>query len=149
MSGFCSSAEIDSRLEVPVWRLRFGDSRLGVLVWKFPFRCSRLEILVWRFPFRGSRLEVPVWRLPFRVPVREHRFCELLETVKGMQQCKSQYYVHESNDFVDLAGTYGNDFVDFGDMYHVLATILLISMTCLAFWPWSPRGIGGRMHGEG
>ena len=75
--------------------------------------------------------------------MREHRFCEVLETVKGMQQCKSQYYVHESNDFVDLAGTYGNDFVDFGDMYHVLATILLIFTTCLAFWPWSPRGIGG------
>ena len=117
-------------MEVPVWRLRFGDSRLGVLVWKSPFG--------------NSRLEVPVLRLPFRVPVgskgrkfilsmREHRFCEVLETVKGMQQCKSQYYVHESNDFVDLAGTYGNDFVDFGDMYRVLATILLIFTTCIAF----------------
>ena len=81
--------------------------------------------------------------------MREHRFCEVLETVKGMQQCKSQYYVDESNDFVDLADTYGNGFVDFGDMYHVLATILLISTTCLAFWPWSPRGSGGVTYGGG
>ena len=122
---------------------------MEIPVWVFSFGNPRLEIPVWRFPFRGSRLEVPVWRLPFRVPVgskgrklilsmREHRFCEVLETVKGMQQCKSQYYVHESNDFVD-----------FGDMYHVLAIILLIFTTCLAFWPWSPRGIGEMMHGGG
>ena len=81
--------------------------------------------------------------------MREHRFCEVRETVKGMQQCKSQYYVHESNDFVDLAGTYGNDFVDFGDMYHVLATILLILLVCTTFWSWSPRGSGGVPHGGG
>ena len=141
-------------MEAPIWGFPFGCSRLEIPVWVFSFGNPRLEIPVWRFPFRGSRLEVPVWRLPFRVPVgskgkklvlskREDRFCEVLETVKGMQQCKSQYYVHESNDFVDLAGTYGNDFVDFGDMYHVLATIWLNFTTCLAFWPWSPRGIGG------
>ena len=133
---------------------------MGIPVWVFSFGNPRLKIPVWRFPFGGSRSEVPVWRLPFGVPVgskgkklvlskREDRYCEVLETVKGMQQCKSQYYVHESNDFVDLAGTYGNDFVDFGDMYHVLATISLIFATCLAFWPWSPRGIGGVPHGGG
>ena len=127
-------------MEAPIWRFPFGCSRLKITVWVFSFGNPRLEIPVWRFPFRGSRLEVPVWRLPFRVPVgskgkklvlskREHRFCEVLETVKGMQQCKSQYYVHESNDFIDFAGTYGNDFVDFGDMYRVLATILSISVT--------------------
>ena len=97
-------------------------------IWGFLFGCSRLEIPIWVFSFGNPRLEIPVWRFLFRgsrleVPVWRLRFA-------------------------DLAGTYGNDFVDFGDMYHVLATILLISMTCIAFWPWSPRGIGGRMHGE-
>ena len=62
----------------------------------------------------------------------EHRFCEVLETVKEMQQCKSECYVHEGNDFIDFAGTYGNDFVDFGDMYRFLVAILLILLTCLA-----------------
>ena len=154
VSGFCSSAEIGSRLGVP----------FSVPVWGFPFGCSRLEIPVWKFPFGDSRLEVPVWRLPFGVPVwskgkklvlskREDRFCEVLETVKGMQQCKSQYYVHESNDFVDFDCTYGNDFVDFADMYGVLGTILLILsiftmfsncrddwlilLICMAFWHFS------------